>query len=220
MFGFSVGKLQGIALVHAAMQPRLMVARAKQEDGYRSSQYGQREVHSWTDGRNTVTGAFFTPSLLVVARTETEVQEALDVLDGKRESLAGKPNPVIGPVPKGSMLTAWAQGLSESALPLRSPAIRKAEAVGLVVGENATEVFAGVRLVMQTAETAQKVLDVLQGVRSAAELQYDGDPAIMGVVKKVKLAVSDKTVSVELKAPAEDVWVQVKALFVRLTQSH
>ena len=118
------------------------------------------------------------------------------------------------------MLTAWAEGLSETELPLRSPAIKKAEAVGLVVGEKAEEVFVGARLVMQTAAAAQNVLAVLEGVRSAAALQYEGDPAIMSVVKKVKLTVSEKTVSVELRAAAEDVWLQAKALLARLGQAH
>jgi hypothetical protein len=220
LFGTSLGKLQGIALIHAEMQPGLMVARAKEEDGYRSSTYGRRDIHSWTDGRHTVAGAFYTPSLLVVARSEGEVEQALDVLDGKRERLTGKPRPVAGLGAEGSMLTAWTEGLSDSALPLRSPAIRKAEALGLVVGEKAEEVFVGARLMMQTAATAENVRAVLEGVRSAAELQYEGDPAIMSVVKKVKLTVSEKTVNVELRAAAEDVWLQAKALFARLAPTH
>jgi hypothetical protein len=215
MFGTRLGKLEGVALIHAQMRPEVMIDRAKGESGYRSSRYGQREIHSWTDGENTVTGAFHTPSLLVVARTEKEVQQAIDVLDGKGANLSRKPDVAVGPAPQGTMLQAWVQGLANTPLPLKSPAIKKSQAVSLLVGENGGEVSVSARLVMDTPEVAAKVLAVLEGVRSAAELQYEDDPRIMEVVKRVKLSVSEKTVTLELRAGAEEVWTQVKQLFAK-----
>ena len=216
MFGTKLGKLEGVALIHAKMRPEVMIARAKEETGYRSTPYGQREIHSWTDGQNCVAGAFQAPSLLVVARTDKEVQHALDVLDGKAACLAGKSSAGVGAAPKGTMLQAWVQGLADTPLPVKSPAIKKSQALSLLVGENAGEVVASARLVMETGSIANKVLAVLEGVRAAAELQYEDDPRIMEVVRKLKLSVSDKTVSVELHAGAEDVWTQVKQLFAKL----
>jgi hypothetical protein len=216
MFGTKLGKLQGVALVHAQMRPETMIDRAKGESGYQSMRYGQREIHSWTDGQNTVAGAFFAPTLLVIARTPKEVQQALDVLDGKGASLAKKSGVTIEAAPQGTMLQAWVQGLANTPLPLKSPAIKKSQALSLLIGEHAGQVSVSTRLVMQTPEVARKVFAVLEGVRSAAELQYEDDPRIMAVVKRVKLSVSDRTVSLEMRAGADDVWTQVKQLYARL----
>ncbi len=216
MFGTKLGKLEGVALIDAQMRPEAMIDRAKGESGYQSTRYGQREIHSWTDGENTVTGAFFTPALLVVARTQKEIQQALDVLDGKATSLAKKPGVPIVPAPEGTMLQAWVQGLANTPLPLKSPAIKKSQALSLLVGENGGQVSASTRLVMQTPDVAKKVYAVLEGVRSAAELQYEDNPRIMAVVRQVKLSVSDCTVCLELRAGAEDVWTQVKHLYAKL----
>jgi hypothetical protein len=216
LFGTKLGKLEGVALVDAQMRPEAMIDRAKGESGYQSTHYGKREIHSWTDGAKSVSGAFFTPSLLVVARTQEEVQQALDVLDGKRASLAKKSGVTIAAAPQGTMLQAWVQGLANTPLPLKSPAIKKSQALSLLVGENGGEVSVCMRLVMQTPEVAKKVFAVLEGVRSAAELQYEDNPRIMAVVRQVKLSVSDCTVSFELRAGADDVWTQVKHLYAKL----
>lgn len=220
LFGTRLGKLEGIALLHAEMQPSVMISRAKAENGYQAGDYGKHQIHSWSDGTRTVAGAFFQPTLLVVARSEKEVQEALDVLDGKAPSLAAEKPPVVEAGPRGSMLAAWAQGLDAASLKLRSPAIKKSKAVGLFVGENGGRVFASAKLVMESGDTADKVLAVLQGIRAAAELQYEGDASVTNLVKHVKLAVGDRTVSVQLQAPAGDVWKQLNRLLARLAPTH
>ena len=147
-----------------------------------------------------MTGSFYTPSLLVIARTEPEVRHALDVLDGKAATLAARRSPVVDGVREGSMALAWAEGLADSSLPFRSQIITKSEAVGIVVGEKGGEVFATLRLVMQNKDTAQKMLAVLEGMRSAAELQYEGNSSMMKILKKLTLAVSEKTVNAGLRA--------------------
>jgi hypothetical protein len=215
LFGTKLGKLEGVALIDAKMQPEQMIGRAKGEAGYQSSTYGKREIHAWTDGQNRVAGAFFTPSLLVVARTDKEVQHALDVLDQKAPSLAGKPN-TLGSAPEGTMFQAWVQGLANTPLPLKSPAVKKSQALSLVIGESGGQLFANARLTMESAEAAHKVLAVLEGVRAAAELQYEGDSRIMEVARRVKLSVAEKTVSLDLQAGAEEVWTQLKQLCPKL----
>jgi len=213
LFGKKLGKLDGVALVSAKMQPDTLVARAKAESGYKSSKYGDYEIHSWTDGEETVTGAFYQPSLLVVARTDKEVEHALDVLNGKAPSLTGRERAVAGDNQAGTMFLAWAEGLADSTLPFHSPAIKKGEAVGLVVGESKGQVFAALRLVMRTPDTARRVLDVLNGLRAAAELQYEGHSSMMHVVERLRFSLAEKVVSAELRAPAEDVWLQIKRVF-------
>jgi hypothetical protein len=213
VFGKKLGRLEGIAIVNAKMRPDVMVGRAMAESGYGSSKYGDHKIHSWTDGEETVTGAFYKPSLLVIARTEAEVRHALDVLDGKAPTLAARRNPVVAEVPEGSMALAWAEGLADSALPFRSAAITKSESIGVLIGEKGGEVFGTLRLAMQNKDTAQKMLTVLQGVRSAAELQYADNSGTMKILDKFILSASEKTVSAELRAPAESVWSQVKVIF-------
>jgi hypothetical protein len=222
VFGENMGKLEGVAIIKADMQPLLMVKRAQNESGYRSSTYGSHEIHCWTDGNVAVAGSFFQPNTLVVAQTENEVQRALDVLDGKAPSLSVKQCPVATHAPEGSMALIWAEGLSkasaQSQCPLiaQCPWIKKSESLGVLVGEQRGELFTSVRMSMQEAETAQKVADVLKGLHSAAELQLEGNTAAIGILHAAKLSVSDKAISGELRVPANDVWTQVKGLLSKV----
>ena len=50
LFGKKLGRLEGIAIVNAKMQPDVMIGRAMAESGYASSKYGDHKIHSWTDG--------------------------------------------------------------------------------------------------------------------------------------------------------------------------
>jgi len=223
-FGTKLGSLEGVAIVHADMHPNTMVQRAKEEPGYRSVRYddgsaSEYEIHSWSDGRETVTGAFYQPSLLVVARTEDEVRRALDVLNGKAECLKTKRCPVDAEGQAGTMLVGWAEGLAKSPLPFQSPAIKKSRSLDVLVGENRGEVFAAAHLALDTADTAKNVRAVLEGARSAAELQYEGDSSMISIIKRLKISLSDVTVSGELRAPADELWNQLKRVMAGLHES-
>lgn len=213
VFGTKLGKLEGVAIVDAKMNPKAMVARAMAESGYTSTKYGGHEIHAWTDGEETVAGAFFRPSLLVVARSDKEVRHALDVLQGKAPSLTGKPRPLAAKAEAGTMLLAWAEGLADSPLPFQSAAIKKTEAIAILVGENQGEVFVAVRLVARTSDTAKKMLAVLEGVRAAIELQYEADAALMNVTKKLRFSTADKTVIAEVRSSADELWKHVERVF-------
>jgi hypothetical protein len=112
-----------------------------------------------------------------------------------------------------SMASAWAEGLADAPLPFPSPAIKKSEAVGIAVDEKGGEVFGTVRLAMQNKDVAQKMLTALEGMRSAAVSQYQGNTSMLKILKNLTFSVSEKTVSAALRAPAEDVWSQGTVIF-------
>jgi hypothetical protein len=220
VFGKNLGKLQGVAIINAEMQPDVILARAKTEPGYKSTKYGDGQIYSWTDGRETIVGTFYEPTVLVIARTQKEVQHAIDVLSGKEAGLAEEQCPVVGTVPAGTMLVAWAKGLADLPLPFQSAAVLKSQAIGLLVSEKQGEVSATLRLVIPTADTAGKVLAVLEGLRSAAELQYEGNAGMTSILSRLKLSAAGLTVNAELRAPADDLWNQVQRLFATVPGQH
>jgi hypothetical protein len=219
-FGKRLGKLEGVAIIHANMKPSTMIDRAKVESGYQSAKYGKHEIHSWSDGSNSVSGAFFKPSVLVVARTEDEVHHALDVLDGKSPSLADKQSSFAPFQKKGAVMIGWAQGLGTSSLPFQSPAIKKSEAVSILVGEDKGQVFASFRLVAKTPDTAQKIVAVLRGAVALAELQCPENSCVINLSKRVDFSTKDKTASVDLHAPADEAWTYITEAYKVIKAKH
>ena len=219
-FGKQLGKLEGVAVIHATMKSSVMIDRAKAESGYQSAKYGKHEIHSWSDGSNSVSGVFFKPSVLVIARTADEVHHALDVLDGKSPSLADKQNSLAPFQKKGAVMIGWAQGLASSSLPFQSPAIKKSEAVSILVGEDKGQVFASFRLVAQTPDTAQKIVAVLRGAVALAELQCPEKSCVMNLSKRVGFSTKDKTVNVDLHAPTDEAWTYITEAYKVIKAKH
>jgi len=216
LFGTSFDKLVGTAVVHAKMDQQVMIARAKLEATFSSSKYRQYEVYQWRSDSEMVVGSFFRPSILVVARTGAEVTKALDVLDGKAGNLSHK-RPFGSDGPRaGTMAVAWGTGLEEAPLPWKSAVGKKTSALEIFVGEHQGAVFATANLHTESGETAKRVLAVLEGMRASAELQFEGDAALCGLLKGVKLQTAGGEIVMDFQASAKQTWNHVGELMKRV----
>jgi hypothetical protein len=220
-YGKRIGRNEGVLIVQAEVNQKLLLALVKLTPDHRSVGYGPYEIHTWTDAKGkkdqrTVSGAFYKPMVIVLAPSADEVKAALDVLDGKSPSLAGKPSPLAAPVPAGTAVMARAVGLAHAELPFKSPLVTQSETFSLVVGEHQAECFAEAKLATRSPELAAQVKAIAEGARAMAELQRSGEPATVNLIRRLQVKVTGKTVSVEFHAPADEVWTEVDKNWKRL----
>jgi hypothetical protein len=224
LYGSKIGKPEGVLIVHANVDQKSVLEKAEKAPDHQVAKYGSYEVHSWTDKirnhQHSMSGAFYKPSVIVFAPTVDLVKAALDVLDGKSPSLAGTDSPLAAKIPEGTTVVARAIGLSEVKLPWKSPLVTQCDTFNLVMGERQGESFAEAKLATKSAETAEQIKTIVEGARAMAELQHGNDPESLKMVKRLKVRLAGKTVSVDFRAPADEVWTHLEKHVPEMIKHH
>ena len=215
VYSKTIGRPDGVLIVYANVDQKMLLEKAERAPDHKALKYGAYELHSWIDAKgkkveHPVAGTFYKPNVIVFAPTFDALKAALDVLDGKSPSLAGKGSPLAAEIPAGTMVLARAVGLAGAKLPWKSPLVTQSDTFSLALGESQGQSFADAKLVTKSAETAQQVKAVVDGARAMAELQHGNDAEAMKLVRKFKVNADDKTICAEFRAPAEEVWAQIE----------
>jgi len=222
LYGSQVGKEQGVLIVFANVDQKLLTEKVKKAREHKSSTYGSYEIHTWIHkdkrGERPAAGAFFGDKGIVFSGSEAEVKAALDVLDGKKAGL--KCEFLAAEVPQGTTLLVRAAGIADAKLPCKSQVAKQVEAVGVVMGENEKKSFLHVKLVAKSAEVAGLMGEVGEGIRALGMLHAIDCPKDKPLVENLKVTVSDKTVTVDSSAPAEAVWEHMKADMKKAIERH
>jgi hypothetical protein len=224
-YGMKVGQLDGVFLVDANVDQKMLLEKADQAPDHKVTPHGAYQIHSWIDAQgkkheHPMSGAFYKPSVLVFAPTVELVAAALDVLDGKSPALAGKPSPLAAAPPAGTMFLIRAVGLADAKLPWKSPLVTQSEVFGITVGEQDAKVLAEGKLATKSKETAEQVKSIVDGARSMAELQHGNDADAAKVIKMFKVSMADKTVKVEFSGPVDEIWVVAEKAAEEIVKHH
>jgi hypothetical protein len=211
IYSLEVGKPEGVLLVDAVVDRKSLLEKADQAPDHEMTKYGDYELHSWTDAKgkrheHPMVGTLSKSNLLVFAPTVDQVKAALDVLDGKTPSLAGKRSPLAATIPEGTMILVRAVGLAGAKLPWKSPLVTECDALSLRIGEHDGRVTVEGKLTAKSKETAEKAKAIVDGGKATVELRHGNDEDVMKVVKAVKVDLADTTLGIEVSAPVDDVW--------------
>jgi hypothetical protein len=104
----------GVVLVRAKVDRQRLLRFLERDSSHRVDSYRSHKLHTWQhagpDGdRQTVTGCFHQPELVVIGRNRDEVEAALDVLDGRSSSLAAADGVPDKRAPAGTIFEARAR---------------------------------------------------------------------------------------------------------------
>jgi hypothetical protein len=206
VYGKQLGPHEGVLILQAESDQKVLLRLAEKAPGHQVTKYGAYDVHSSTLHKKGVAAAFFKPAVLVFGSSVDEVKAALDVLEGKKPALAGKRSLLAAGTPAGTILVARATGLSEALLPFKSPVVTQCETFSLATGENDGQSFLQASLATKTPQTAQRMKSIVDGIRAMVLLQFGDNADVTKMIDHLKTNVTDKTVNVEFRAPADEVW--------------
>jgi hypothetical protein len=210
IYGTQVKKDTGVAIIHAKVDESLLLEKVKQAPDHQTAKHGKYELHTWTHAKGSkhnrsMTGTFYSSDVLVFGASVDEVKAALDVLDGAKPNVLGKVSELNFSLPPGAILVAGAIGLTDADLPTKSPIAKKINSLVLAAGEDQEAIFVVAQAAAKQTQTAQQIKAVLDGALAMAALAHSDDAEAMKLIGAVKAELSDKTVSVEWKAPVEAV---------------
>jgi hypothetical protein len=215
IYGKKLGKPTGVLIAHVDVNKELLEGKLKEAASYEAVEHGKHTVHCFDAGeRGPMALMFYAPTTLIVGRGAGDVSAAADVLDGKAPNItAKKKSPLAAKVPADAMLVARAVGLSEADLPFKNPLLKQSDSVCLSFGIKEDEVFLDGELVTKSAETAPMIQSIFDGLRAAALLKLDNDPAVTKLLNTFTLKVSGKKVIANWRASADDLWTQGESIY-------
>jgi hypothetical protein len=208
VYGLDTDKKNAVMVVHADANREFlekMVAKARDHETTKHRDY---TLHQWTHkgwkGRagETVVGAFFKDDVMVFARSADRVEMALDVLDGKVESVDGD-NPLAGRTRPGSILVGRAVAIDPDT---KCPVLKQGRGYRVAMGENEGESFYRARLEMDSEEAARQAEAVTEGFVALGKLRFGDEPQVMKLIDGVETTTSGSTSSIAWNAKADDVW--------------
>lgn len=200
------GQTKGVLLLDTDLDVRagLDAAIAKQPEGnsgrLRLIETGANPVY-WVKDESYV--ALVAGGPVIAGKFEDEVRRARDVVLGSVPNLVAS-NPFAGypATPAGAVVYGAVQGLGENVpVPPQAQVLKKADGMRLVVTEGAGNLAINLSMKTKTAEVAQQVQDVVQGMMALAVLGQNGNPDLQDLIRGLKVSGGDRMVTVDLSYP-------------------
>ena len=210
---------RGVLILRARLDREVLLALLAANEAHETAEYGKHTLHRWLDDKHKGKdddgirwGAFYGNDLVVVCRDRDVLKEALDVLDGRADSLAGGSQTLLPSFSGGSFLQVAAEGHS---IPAKNKAhaamLKKLASHSFQVGEAGGTVFVRASLTAETKEAATQVQQMIQGLVAFA-MMSNAEAGTGGSVNfweplldSMEVTSSEATVQLRMSASAADI---------------
>jgi len=197
-----------VAIVSGNLDKDYLLRKLKRHSKYKEEKYGKYTVYKWKHDSH---GVFVGNSMLLFSRDEDSIKNALDVIDGKKTSIAsGSLVSYLKMIPANAFLLAVADDVS---------ALNKATAqAGVILDKSGMASFMALeknknltmKVMFNTTDekTALQVENVIRGLMAFAQMQKNKDGKTHDWVKLVEaLQVLRRGNSLELifSYPSEEI---------------
>lgn len=205
-----------------------MIQRGRQMPDCSNRFHGMCELLTWTHAKGTasersITTTYVRPDRVLVAALAAEITATLDVIDEVESSVVDHSSPLTAESPAGAILLVRAITPSTNiGLPAITPLLKQAEAVSLAIGETDREGYANVEFLVKDAQTAKNISASIKEGLTAMSRRI-GDEELVGILKNVKIAATDKAVTARASIPVVAGWRHLKriaALMAEERQEH
>jgi type II secretory pathway component PulC len=209
MYSTKIADGHGVLVVKAKMDEAKLLAKAKKAPNHRSMTYRDYEIHTWTHRKpgkeRQFAGAFQDEGVLVFASSVELLKSALDVLDGRSDSLHGTDTPLAEKVPAGTMFLARAAGISSSQAGDRHPLCSQLDRLDCAEGQDQGKWFGHLTMDAADEDAAQRIETVIEGLLAMCWLHLDSVPELQRLLDQVEVSRKGSVVRADFEAPVEKV---------------
>jgi hypothetical protein len=183
-----------IVLLKGRFDKEKILALMDKECDYTQEEHGDHVVYAWKDGRDPFKCCFYKKKMIVVCNSADQMTVALDVLDGKTDSLADGGELDLNDLPRGALFAGAARGFAKlaGAHGPEAEVIKKAEKVLICAGEMEGNFFVDATLYTRDRETAQQIHDVFRGLLSLGAMLGTQEEELAQLNKILKNAKLDR----------------------------
>jgi hypothetical protein len=211
VYGKKIGDPHGVMIVQARADKKILEAKAEGAPDHKVTEYGPHKIHGWTHkdrhGERPAFGAFHGDEAIVFASSADDLKAALDVLDGRADSLLKVyPNAGEHRLPDGTILFAGVRDVADAQARPLPPLLKQVEMSMSLLGEHDGKSFYRSRTVMTSEETAAQAKTALEGFRALGLIHAGQNEKGQRMVRDVEIEADGKRVSVSWDGSADDVW--------------
>jgi len=211
IYGKELGKEEAVIMAKGNYDKNKLLALARTNGSYQKSEYNGLTVYAMDLDEHFFV-CFYKTNTIVFSNKENLFKEALDVLEGKKESLTvGSALNGMLDLPAGTIFAAAAKGFSR--LVNGDPEamiLKKADAVLVDIGECEGNVFFEATLTTKDEETAEHVRDVLKGIVALGKLLVDQEPKLEVLVRSARIEQYGNKISIRETCPADELFKLIK----------
>jgi len=199
-----------------------ITAKLVTKDRHALIPYNAHEIHTWFSGEvcgsktgQMVYGVFVGKELICLSAGQPALQTALDVIDGKAESLAQTEGiSQIRQYSQNSWFIAGADRLN-GVIPMhgdRGVMLSHTREVVMSISAAGDQVTLNLLLMLDTDQAALNVAEVLEGMKAFAELSADRKPMLAQLARGMQLDVQGRQLTMSVTADAELLITMMKKL--------
>jgi len=217
LYGSKYKPHEGVVIVKGTFNKEKLLILLRANDTHQEQSYKGRLVHKWVDKNKEHYGSFYKDDVIVIADSEENIHEGLDVINGNSANLAA--NAGLSDfrfAPAGAFFLAAAKGISEQAtVPPKAMILKMADRLLLVAGEVDGVDYIQVVLQARDETAATQIQQMLQGIIAFGGLMGEQNPMLAELAQAVQLTLNGTKVKMRLAQPTDKVFDFLKEMDAR-----
>jgi hypothetical protein len=147
--------------------------------------------------------AVYGDDLLVVSKSQSRVERAREVLEGKNQNLTeGASFAAFPETPNSFFFLAVAEGFNQlAAIPPQAKVLQMAEGGRIILGERSDNLFLNFVLLSKTQEATTQIQQVIQGMVALVSLSQTDNKDLMDLAQSVKVSSDKNAVTLGVEYP-------------------
>lgn len=149
---------------------------------------------------------------LILGRSQKQIADAVEVLNGNAKSLVStesfKDYPELS---GGFFLMAYAESFGESAnVPPQAEVLKLTDGGRIAIGEENQNLLVQLILRARSEEVTQQIQQVIQGLLALATLSLGEEPGLQSIIRATRVNVDGRKVKLDLTFPLEEAMKQIE----------
>lgn len=215
IYGTGKDREKAVVLIEGVFDKERILALVRMNPQHKEITYGDIVLHEWFDenqkGPNGTVGqmmygCFYQDDLIVMGAGLEGVKQAIDVLNGSAPNAASGVFNQAALDAKGTFFQVAGKRVGEMVgQDPQAAVLRQTDQLGLAIGEVEGKFYIDLGLTARSAEAAQAITKMLDGIIALASLPNEEQPMLAELAKKVKVSCEKNTVQVHFESDPEAV---------------
>ncbi|MFB0564346.1 MAG: hypothetical protein ACETWK_01540 [Candidatus Aminicenantaceae bacterium] len=165
--------------------------------------YGKYTIHKWN---RTNFGVFVAEHLVLFARDEEAIKDALDVIGGKKKDITSSPLiSYVEKAPSGAFIIAFADNVSSIIKKhAKSVILKKTRQALFTITEQEENIIIKLNFVLESPEDAEKIGQIITGLIAMVNLQKEEMESGRRLPMDINLKTDDNNIEITLTYLSKD----------------
>jgi len=189
LYGIDSNEENAVFMLYGRFDKEKLLSLLALNEAYAESEYNGQKLYHWLDEKDNQekVGIFAADALIVISRSEQAVKSMIDLLSGKKTSLASQNDAPLAKLieaPENAFMIMAADG----------------------------DMYLHIDLTAETQEAAMQIEQILVGIKAFIVLKHAKQPEILSLLEATKLEQSENELFLTVQYPSDKLFEIIKAM--------